>query len=537
MKKIGFILLAVLLVLTGCSPNALVVAESFKKTLDLTSFESKTNISLSGHLPAVPMDNNIKPVLDILKEGIVIDTLQKNNQESHAIISSNNPAPILGSELWPFQTAPSFDLYMKGNGLYVKSSVDKKFLALSSQAANAPDTMASEKVKQILKAFINQYDYNAQHLEKMGSEKVTLPNGSVLDTTHIRISLGMQEALDMAAYTLDNLSRFEGLKDLPSLLPTLGGAQGEVDLAGIKNNLSDMANQIKSSNVADLKASGFDAKLSLDLWIDKDNQISQNETNIYFKLPNDSTQQSGSSNQADLNLTIRNQIWNQNKNLDIQYPTEGSIVNSENIKKDIKLLNSYDKSSPIRFLAKDELLMQAAPFADVPSFDWAYEPVTLLHQMNIINGYENNEFKPDRNITRAEFINMTANALGLKPVSANLAFKDNNQIPNWATQSVQTAVQAGLIDGYEDGSLRPNQPISRTEIVAILAKGFHLPATTNYSLTYTDRSAIPNWAVNYVRSASTKGLVDGYEDGSFAPNRSAKRSEVASILYKAVMMD
>jgi hypothetical protein len=98
-------------------------------------------------------------------------------------------------------------------------------------------------------------------------------------------------------------------------------------------------------------------------------------------------------------------------------------------------------------------------------------------------------------------------------------------------------VQAGLIDGYEDGSLRPNQPISRTEIVAILSKGFHLPATSNYSLTYTDRNAIPDWAVGYVRSAATKGLVDGYEDGSFAPNRSAKRSEVASILYKAVMMN
>jgi hypothetical protein len=209
----------------------------------------------------------------------------------------------------------------------------------------------------------------------------------------------------------------------------------------------------------------------------------------------------------------------------------------ENIKKDIKLLNSYDKSSPIRFLAKNELLMQTEPFADVPSFGWAYEPVTMLHQMNIINGYENNEFKPERNITRAEFINMAANALGLKPVPANLSFKDNNQIPDWTAKSVQTAVHAGLIDGYEDGSLRPNQPISRTEIAAILAKGFHLPATTNYSLPYTDRNAIPNWAVNYVRAAATKGLVDGYEDGSFAPNSPAKRSEVASILYKAIMMD
>lgn len=536
MKKLSVVIIAVILVLTGCSTNALLVANSFKKTMDLSTYESTTSISLSSNLPGFPMDDKSKLVMGILKDGIVIDTVQKNAQESHSTISLNNPDLILGSELWPFKTAPSFDLFLNGNDLYVKSSVDKKFLALSSEETNVPDSMVSEKMKQLLKAFVNQYDYNPQHLEKVDQEKVTFPNGNSLDTTHIRISLDMKEALDMAAYTIENLSRFEGLKDLPSLLPTTGETQKEIDLTEIKNNLSDMVQQIKSWKVEDLQATGYDAKLVLNLWIDKDNQIVQNETNINFKLPNDFAEQSNRSDQADLNLTIWNQSWNHNKNLTIQYPSEGNIVNVENIKKDIKLLNSFDKSSPNRFLAKTELLMQAEPFVDVPSYDWAYEPVTMLHQMDIINGYENNEFKPERNITRAEFITMAANTLRLKPVTADVSFNDKNQIPDWANQSVQAAVQAGLIDGYEDGSLRPNQPISRAEIVAILVKGFHLPIATGYSLKYTDRDAIPNWAVNYIRTAGSEGLVDGYEDGSFAPNNQAKRSEVASILYKAIMM-
>jgi hypothetical protein len=209
----------------------------------------------------------------------------------------------------------------------------------------------------------------------------------------------------------------------------------------------------------------------------------------------------------------------------------------ENIKKDIKLLNSYDKSSPIRFLAKNELLMQTEPFADVPSFGWAYEPVTMLHQMNIINGYENNEFKPERNITRAEFINMAANALGLKPVPPIFPSRIIIKFPIGPPNPYRQLCMLVLSMVMKMARFVPTNRFLVPRIVAILAKGFHLPATTNYSLTYTDRSAIPNWAVNYVRSASTKGLVDGYEDGSFAPNRPAKRSEVASILYKAVMMD
>jgi hypothetical protein len=535
MKKLSIVLIAVILVLTGCSTNALLVANSFKKTMDLSSYESKTSISLSGNLSGVPMDDKSKRVMDILKDGIVIDTVQKNAQESHATISLNNPDLILGSELWPSKTAPSFDLFLNTNDLYVKSSIDKKFLALSSEATNVPDSMTSDKMKPLLTAFVNQYDYNLKHLEKVDQERVTFPNGSALDTTHLRISLDMKEALDMAAYTIENLSRFDGLKELPSLLSNTGETQKEIDLTEIKNNLSDMVQQIKSWKVEDLQAAGYDAKLVINLWIDKDNQIVQNETNINFKLPSNFAEQSNSSDQADLNLTVWNQSWNHNKNLTIQYPSEGNIVSVEKIKKDIKLLNSFDKSSPNRFLAKMELLMQAEPFVDVPSYDWAYEPVTMLHQMDIISGYENNEFKPESNITRAEFITMAANTMGLKPVAANVSFNDKNQIPDWANKSVQAAFEAGLIDGYEDGSLRPNQPISRAEIVAILVKGFHLPIVTDYSLKYSDQNEIPNWAENYVKTAVSDGLVDGYEDGSFAPNNQAKRSEVASILYKAIM--
>ncbi|UUZ90542.1 hypothetical protein LJK87_32275 [Paenibacillus sp. P25] len=74
--------------------------------------------------------------MDLLKNGIVVDTIRKNDRESHITISANNPAPILSSELWPYPTAPSFDLYINGNDLLVKSSVDKKFLALASEADN-----------------------------------------------------------------------------------------------------------------------------------------------------------------------------------------------------------------------------------------------------------------------------------------------------------------------------------------------------------------------------------------------------------------
>lgn len=76
----------------------------------------------------------------------------------------------------------------------------------------------------------------------------------------------------------------------------------------------------------------------------------------------------------------------------------------------------------------------------------------MLHQMNVINGYDHNEFGPDRLITRAEYIKMTVSAMGLPEGAADISFKDKSQIPDWAQQSFETAVAAGLVDGYEDGT-------------------------------------------------------------------------------------
>ncbi|MFC4766667.1 S-layer homology domain-containing protein [Effusibacillus consociatus] len=88
--------------------------------------------------------------------------------------------------------------------------------------------------------------------------------------------------------------------------------------------------------------------------------------------------------------------------------------------------------------------------------------------------------------------------------------------------------------GYEDNSLRPNQPISRAEMVTILAKGLELPVTDEYTLNYTDANSIPNWALPYVKTATSNGLIHGHADGRFAPNDQAKRAEVASILFNVI---
>jgi hypothetical protein len=232
---------------------------------------------------------------------------------------------------------------------------------------------------------------------------------------------------------------------------------------------------------------------------------------------------------------VTSQYWNHNKQLNLAFPSGDQVVTEAQLQKEPKLIKLFDPAGPIRSLAEAAILANVQPFTDVEKTHWAHDKILTLRQQQIVAGYENNEFRPNRSITRAEFVAMTIHALGLEPETAPLSFKDKDQIPGWANQAIQTAVKAGLIHGYEDGTVRPNQEISRAEMAAILASGLKLSAPNDYPLNYKDIQAIPGWAVDPIKAATANGLFNGRDDGSFAPNDNAIRAEVAAVLYQAIM--
>ncbi|WP_054668852.1 S-layer homology domain-containing protein [Calditerricola satsumensis] len=89
-----------------------------------------------------------------------------------------------------------------------------------------------------------------------------------------------------------------------------------------------------------------------------------------------------------------------------------------------------------------------------------------------------------------------------------------------------------LIRGYHDGTLRPNQPITRAELVTVLTRALKLPPADNHPLPYADRDRIPRWALPAVKAATAHGLVNGRSDNRFAPNDKATRAEAVTILYR-----
>ncbi|BBH22996.1 hypothetical protein Back11_43410 [Paenibacillus baekrokdamisoli] len=163
---------------------------------------------------------------------------------------------------------------------------------------------------------------------------------------------------------------------------------------------------------------------------------------------------------------------------------------------------------------------------------WAESEISAWMDKGLIKGYEDGSFKPENQITRAEFIALINRSFGFTEETA-IAFSD---VPagNWAYPEVAKAVKAGYITGYVDGTIGVSKPISRQEVAAIVDRLLGLSNAESAATSFTDSSTIASWAKASVDAAVTKGILKGYTDNSFKPSKSITRAEAVVTLDRAV---
>ncbi|MDQ0046769.1 hypothetical protein J2T18_001041 [Paenibacillus polymyxa] len=144
-----------------------------------------------------------------------------------------------------------------------------------------------------------------------------------------------------------------------------------------------------------------------------------------------------------------------------------------------------------------------------------------------ITGYQDGTFRPDQSITRAETAAMMARIIKLETKESSTTYKD---IPNtyWAKDSIIALTTQHLMNGYADGTFRPEQPITRAEMAAILASWKQLKGTQTTVSPYTDIEK--HWARDSIVALANAGWITGYNDNSFQPNKYITRVETVTIL-------
>lgn len=146
-----------------------------------------------------------------------------------------------------------------------------------------------------------------------------------------------------------------------------------------------------------------------------------------------------------------------------------------------------------------------------------------------MSGYSDGTFRPDGRTTRAEVASLMAGLIeGFDKDAAYNSTLNDIEDAAWYAQAVKFMSQKGLISGYDDGSYRPNNQITRQEFCAIIAKymGLNGEGTANFN------DVAEAWGKGYIGQLAAKGIVNGYPDGSFQPDKAITRAEVVTILNK-----
>jgi len=172
----------------------------------------------------------------------------------------------------------------------------------------------------------------------------------------------------------------------------------------------------------------------------------------------------------------------------------------------------------------------AASFKDVPSSYRFYQEINYLIERGIISGFPDNTFRPETSVTRAQAAIMIGRALGLDGTQQNTKFPDVGK-DSVASGYIQSAVSEGIIQGFPDGTFRPNQSVTRGQLAIFLSRAFDIQETT--TVTFKDVSST-SAAYPYIGKLLAAGITTGYIDNTYRPDQAVTRGQFSAFIARTL---
>ena len=171
---------------------------------------------------------------------------------------------------------------------------------------------------------------------------------------------------------------------------------------------------------------------------------------------------------------------------------------------------------------------------DITKGEWYHAAVDYVVKQGIMAGTSATTFDPNGKLTRAMAVQILYNLEGQPIVTGTTSFADSTA--HWAATPIAWAEQTGVVDGYEDNTFRPENNVTRQEFAQMLYnyaayKGYDLTAKGDLSQ-FTDGDSVREWAVTAMSWANGNALINGHDDGTLEPGGTTIRAQATSILMR-----
>lgn len=167
-------------------------------------------------------------------------------------------------------------------------------------------------------------------------------------------------------------------------------------------------------------------------------------------------------------------------------------------------------------------------YSDIAS-SWAAEDINLLADMGIVTGNPDGTFRPDNQITRAEIVTILVRMYDLD--SDNMMIFDDTK-DHWANGYISIAAALGYVNGFDAQHFGPDEQLTREQMAVMVARIAELKEDTSGSnpLSFSDKDGISSWALNAVTAVFQNGVISGYPDGTFRPTAEITRAEACHMI-------
>ncbi|WP_178024407.1 S-layer homology domain-containing protein [uncultured Paenibacillus sp.] len=187
-----------------------------------------------------------------------------------------------------------------------------------------------------------------------------------------------------------------------------------------------------------------------------------------------------------------------------------------------------------KFAALSRAVEIQEPMIALPDIQGHYAEETIrdLTKSGIVSGYPDGTFRPNRPITRAEFVSILSSILPWEP-AAEKTFADTEK--HWARSAISIAYANGIVQGVDDHRFAPDQPITREQMAVMAANALHLEKP-KAGLSFADGERISSWAKDAIEAVTERGIFSGYPDRTIRPQAQATRAEAVMVIDRIMKM-
>jgi hypothetical protein len=203
----------------------------------------------------------------------------------------------------------------------------------------------------------------------------------------------------------------------------------------------------------------------------------------------------------------------------------------DKVGKKLIVVEAYDRNGVLLETKKIRVL-RIATFSDVVEDYWAVEPIEYAATAGLVEGYPDGTFQPNRVLSRAELATLLVRTSG-KDVKTTMETRIFPDLPKsyWAARYIDAANEMGLVVGYPDKTFKPNKTINRIEGVSVASRFDGIEGGSAQQKPYDD-IAKKHWASGSVEAAKQKGLLDYISSTRLEPKKGLTRAEAVEILSK-----